>query len=82
VAVAVIMMIAVGIGKLDTSDATRTGWFVTVPSGVLIIGVYGSGKTSVCEEIAEVLGIGRYGVRRDRPWLAGVVRRSRPQPRT
>ena len=28
---------------------------VIVPSGVLIIGVYGSGKSSVCEEIAEAL---------------------------
>jgi hypothetical protein len=29
--------------------------FVTVPAGVLIVGVYGSGKSSVCEEIAELL---------------------------
>jgi adenylate kinase len=28
---------------------------VSAPAGVLIVGVYGSGKSSVCEEIAEVL---------------------------
>jgi hypothetical protein len=44
---------------------------VLVPAGVLIVGVYGSGKSSVCEEIAEVLeSSGRAYGAIDLDWLA------------
>src|SRR5919106_2666838 len=42
--------------RMPRTSATPTGAsIVTVTEGVLITGVYGTGKTSVCEEIAELL---------------------------
>jgi hypothetical protein len=44
---------------------------VVEPTGVLLVGVYGSGKTSVCEEMAEVLASsGTSYAAIDLDWLA------------